>query len=29
MIGADAPTKCYACHTSQKVRDFVFSAYRK
>jgi len=29
MIGADAPTKCYACHTSQKERDFVFSAYRK
>jgi cytochrome P460 len=29
MIGADAPTKCYACHTSQKDRDYVFSAYRK
>ena len=29
MIGAEAPTKCYACHTSQKDRDYVFSAYRK
>jgi cytochrome P460 len=29
MIGADAPTKCYACHTSQKDRDYVFSGYRK
>lgn len=29
MIGAEAPTKCYDCHTSQKERDFVFSAYRK
>jgi hypothetical protein len=29
MIGADAATKCYACHTSQKERDFVFSSYRK
>jgi hypothetical protein len=29
MIGADAPTKCYGCHTSQKERDFVFSSYRK
>jgi Cytochrome P460 len=29
MIGAEAPAKCYACHTSQKDRDFVFSSYRK
>jgi hypothetical protein len=29
MIGAEAPTKCYACHTSQKDRDYVFSAFRK
>jgi cytochrome P460 len=29
MIGADAPTKCYACHTSQKERDYVFSVFRK
>jgi len=29
MIGADAPTKCYACHTSQKERDYVFSSFRK
>src|SRR5215470_19686772 len=29
MIGADAPTKCYACHTSQKDRDYVFSEFRK
>jgi hypothetical protein len=29
MIGAEAPTKCYACHTSQKERDYVFSTFRK
>lgn len=29
MIGADAPTKCYACHARQKDHDFVFSKYRK
>jgi hypothetical protein len=29
MIGAEAPAKCYACHTSQKDRDYVFSAFRK
>jgi hypothetical protein len=29
MIGAEAPAKCYACHTSQKDRDYVFSALRK
>lgn len=29
MIAADAPTKCYACHTQQKENDFVFSKYRK
>jgi hypothetical protein len=29
MIGADAPTKCYGCHTSQKERDYVFSVLRK
>src|SRR5215470_452891 len=29
MIGAEAPTKCYACHTSQKDRDYVFSEFRK
>jgi hypothetical protein len=28
MIAADAPTKCYACHTQQKENDFVFSKYR-
>ena len=29
MIAADAPTKCYACHTGQKDNDYVFSKYRK
>ena len=29
MIGADAPTKCYGCHASQKERDYVFSVLRK
>lgn len=29
MIASEAPTKCYACHISQKDRDFVFSTYRK
>jgi hypothetical protein len=29
MIANEAPTKCYACHISQKDRDFVFSTYRK
>ncbi|HYE76288.1 MAG TPA: cytochrome P460 family protein [Blastocatellia bacterium] len=29
MIAADAPTKCYACHTRQKDNDYVFSKYRK
>ena len=29
MIANEAATKCYACHISQKDRDFVFSTYRK
>ena len=28
-VGRDAATACYACHTQQKARDFVFSIYRK
>lgn len=29
MIGAEAPQKCYACHSSQKEHDYVFSVYRQ
>jgi hypothetical protein len=29
MIAADAPTKCYDCHTNRKESDYVFSKYRK
>lgn len=29
MIAAEAPTKCYACHTRQKDNNYVFSTYRK
>lgn len=28
-VGRNAATACYACHTQQKEKDFVFSAYRK
>lgn len=28
-VGANAAAACHACHTSQKDKDFVFSAYRK
>ena len=28
-VGANAAAACYQCHTSQKDRDFVFSAARK
>ena len=28
-VGKNAATACYQCHTSQKDKDFVFSAYRK
>ena len=28
-VGKNAATACHACHTQQKDRDFVFSAYRK
>jgi len=29
MIAAEAATKCYACHSSKKESDYVFSSYRK
>jgi hypothetical protein len=28
-VGANAKTACFDCHTSQKSRDYVFSAWRK
>jgi hypothetical protein len=28
-VGANAAAACYQCHTQQKDRDFVFSAYRR
>jgi len=28
-VGKNAAAACYACHTQQKEKDFVFSAYRK
>ncbi|MEQ1807681.1 MAG: cytochrome P460 family protein [Burkholderiaceae bacterium] len=28
-VGNNAATACYQCHTAQKDKDFVFSAYRK
>jgi hypothetical protein len=28
-IGADAKTKCFGCHSSQKDRDYVFGGFRK
>ncbi len=28
-VGKNAAAACYACHTQQKERDFVFSVYRK
>lgn len=28
-VGRNAAGACYACHTQQKDKDFVFSAYRK
>lgn len=28
-VGASAATACYACHTQQKERDFIFSGFRK
>jgi hypothetical protein len=28
-VGKNAASACYACHTQQKDRDFVFSGYRK
>jgi hypothetical protein len=27
-VGADAPSACYRCHTSQSARDYVFSSAR-
>ena len=27
-IGANAATACYACHTAQKTKDYVFSSLR-
>ena len=27
-VGANAATACFACHQSQRDRDYVFSAYR-
>jgi len=29
LVGANAKTACFDCHTSQKSRDYVFSSYRK
>lgn len=29
MVAQEAATKCFACHASQKERDYVFSTYRK
>lgn len=29
MIAAEASTKCFACHSSKKDRDYVFSSYRR
>ena len=28
VVGGNAATACYGCHTSQKDREFVFSSYR-
>jgi Cytochrome P460 len=28
-VGKNAATACYQCHTAQKDKDFVFSAYRQ
>jgi hypothetical protein len=28
-VGKNAASACYQCHTAQKDKDFVFSAYRK
>jgi len=28
-VGANAAKACFACHTAQKDKDFVFSRYRK
>ena len=28
VVGANAGTACYGCHTAQKERGFVFSSYR-
>jgi hypothetical protein len=28
VVGANAATACFACHTSQRNREFVFSNYR-
>ncbi len=28
-VGKNAASACYACHTQQKDKDFVFSGYRK
>lgn len=29
VVGAKAAEACHACHTAQKEKDFVFSAFRK
>ena len=29
VVGANANTACFACHTSQKDRDYVFSSLRR
>ena len=28
VVGANAATACYGCHTAQKTRDYVFSSLR-
>ena len=28
VVGANAATACYACHTAQKQSDYVFSSLR-
>jgi hypothetical protein len=29
VVGKDAATACFGCHTAQKDRDYVFSVWRE
>src|SRR5262245_46001837 len=29
VVGKNAPTACFGCHTAQKDRDYVFSFWRE